>query len=184
MSQLTDKYSHHAHILPLKVYLGIGGTLIFMTLVTVAVAQVHLGPFNLLVALAIAVFKAILVGLFFMHLKYDNKLFAVIFVSSLAFLGIFISITLFDTLRRGDIYQEVGMPIKANSNMYDSLRVAPAHGASGHEGATDKATESVTSGDDSSGAKATGHEGTGNDSGGAKDTGHVATGVESPKSGH
>jgi cytochrome c oxidase subunit 4 len=114
-------------------YLGIGGALIFMTLVTVAVAQVHLGPFNLGVALAIAVIKAVLVGLFFMHLKYDNKLFGVIFLSSLAFLGIFIVITLFDTLRRGDIYPEVGLPIKENSAMYDTMPKDTPHDSVGHE---------------------------------------------------
>ena len=130
---MTDKYSHHAHILPLKMYLGIGATLIFMTIVTVAVAQVHLGPFNLVVALLIAVFKAVLVGMFFMHLKYDNKLFGVIFLSSLCFLVIFIIITLFDTLRRGDIYPEVGHPIKENAAMYDSLRASPGHAPVEHQ---------------------------------------------------
>ena len=130
---MTEKYSHHHHILPLKIYLGIGGTLIFLTLITVAVAQVHLGPFNLVVALAIAVVKAVLVGLFFMHLKYDNKLFGVIFLSSLAFLGIFIIITLFDTLRRGDIYPEVGLPIKENAAMYDTMPKTTPHDSSGHE---------------------------------------------------
>ncbi len=124
---MTDKYSHHAHILPLKIYLGVGAALIFMTLITVAVAQIHLGPFNLVAALGIAVFKAVLVGLFFMHLKYDNKLFAVIFLSSLCFLGIFIIITMFDTLRRGDIYPEVGRPIKENATMYENMPKSLPH---------------------------------------------------------
>jgi len=113
-----SKYSHHAHILPLKLYLLIGGGLIFLTLVTVAVAQVHLGPFNLVVALLIAVLKASLVGLFFMHMFWDNKLYALFFTAGIAFLGLFITITMFDTMRRGDIYQEVGQPIKPDAVTY------------------------------------------------------------------
>jgi cytochrome c oxidase subunit IV len=113
-----SKYSHHPHIMPLKLYLGVGGALTFLTLVTVAVSQVHLGPFNLVVALTIATIKAILVGLFFMHLLHDNKLFAVIFLSAFAFLGIFISFTLFDTMRRNVIYEEVGHTIKPDAVIY------------------------------------------------------------------
>jgi len=120
-----SKYSHHAHILPLKVYLGIGSALILLTIITVAVAQVHLGPFNLVVALLVAVLKATLVGLFFMHLKYDNKLYALIFSGAVAFLGIFIIITMFDTMRRTDIYSEVGEPIKPDAVIY-SAPPAPA----------------------------------------------------------
>lgn len=129
---MSDKFSHHPHILPLKLYLGIGAALIFLTVVTVAVAQVHLGPFNLVVALSIAIFKATLVGLFFMHLKYDNKLFGLIFLTSLAFLGIFIIITLFDTLRRGDIYPEVANPIKSKAAIYDTLPTPPSSGLEKH----------------------------------------------------
>jgi cytochrome c oxidase subunit 4 len=123
---MSDKHSHHPHILPLRLYLGVGAALIFLTVVTVVVAQISLGPFNLVVALGIAAFKATLVALFFMHLKYDNRLFAVVFASSLAFLAIFITITMFDTLRRGDIYPEVGKPIKEQSFIYDdNIRIKP-----------------------------------------------------------
>ncbi len=115
-----SKFSQPVHVLPLKLYLGVGATLIFLTLVTVAVSQVHLGPYNLVVALAIATVKATLVLLFFMHLRYDNKLYALIFVASVAFLGIFIILTLFDTMERADIYQEVGRPFKPDAIIYKS----------------------------------------------------------------
>ncbi len=131
---MTDKYSHHHHILPLKIYLGIGGILILLTLVTVAVSHVHLGAYNLVVAMAIAALKATLVGLFFMHLLYDNKLFGVIFLSSLCFLGIFIIIILFDTLRRGDIYPEVALPIKDKAAMYENIPKSQTHESGEHEG--------------------------------------------------
>ena len=112
MSQ--QKSAHVHHVIPLKIYLGIGATLLVLTIVTVAVALVDLGPFNLIVAMAIATVKASLVAMIFMHLYYDNKFYLMIFLSSLLFVGIFISITMIDTLRRGDIYPELGGPIQEN----------------------------------------------------------------------
>ncbi|MFC2150608.1 cytochrome C oxidase subunit IV family protein [Calditrichota bacterium] len=81
-------------------------------------SQIDLGPWNLIVALAIAFFKASLVVLFFMHLLYDNKMFMLVIVSSLLFLAIFISFTMFDTMRRGDMYEEVGQPINKDAFIY------------------------------------------------------------------
>ncbi len=91
------------HVLPLKIYLGVGGFLIFLTLITVLIARMDLGPWNLAVAMSIAAFKATLVLLFFMHLKYDNKMYSVLFIISVLTLAVFIIFILFDTLRRGDI---------------------------------------------------------------------------------
>ena len=121
MSEHTNT-EHKEHILPLSLYLGIGSLLIVLTVVTVWVSYFHFGPFNLLVAMIIAASKASLVALYFMHLKYDNKLYGVIFISALFFLAIFIIITMFDTLRRDDIYIEKGSPIQKQSLMYDSLK--------------------------------------------------------------
>jgi len=86
------------------------------------VSFVHLGPFNLVVAVGIATVKAMLVALFFMHLYYDNKLFMGVFLSALAFLGIFIILTMFDTMRRDDLYREVAQPIRKQAVMYDKLK--------------------------------------------------------------
>jgi cytochrome c oxidase subunit 4 len=92
------------HITPMLVYLAIGGSLLLLTLVTVAVSFINLGFFNIVVALGIATFKALLVAFFFMHLYYDNKLYFLIFTLSMFFLTVLISITMLDTMRRGDIY--------------------------------------------------------------------------------
>jgi len=95
---------NHAHqILPLRTYLGIGSTLLVLTAITVWVATIDLGTINLLVAMIIAAIKASLVALFFMHLKYDNKLYAVILLTALLFLSAFIVFTMFDTMDRGII---------------------------------------------------------------------------------
>ena len=60
------------HIVPFKVYLGILGALIVLTVVTVLVAEVDFGALNLVVAMGIASVKALLVALFFMHLKFES----------------------------------------------------------------------------------------------------------------
>jgi len=129
---MSDEPSQHsAHILPLRIYLGVGAALLVLTAATVAISFIHLGPFNLVVALSIATVKAILVALFFMHLLYDNKLYLLIFTFALLILGIFIILTLFDTMRRGDLYLEVAKPIQEQSVIYsDSTRFsapAPEH---------------------------------------------------------
>ena len=122
---------HEPHVMPLAVYLGVGGALLFLTAVTVGAAFIDfnaligISSINLIVAMVIATVKASLVVLFFMHLFYDNKLYMVAFLTSLTCLAIFIIITLFDTVRRGDIYQLEGGPIKTQAAMYDK-QVAPS----------------------------------------------------------
>ena len=91
------------HILPLKVYLSVAGALFVLTAVTLAAAAFDFGNFNLFIALLIATVKSTLVALYFMHLKYDNKLYLTLLVMSLVFLGIFIGITMLDTMFRGSI---------------------------------------------------------------------------------
>lgn len=108
------------HVTPLIIYLGVGATLLFLTAATVWVAGYHLGAFNLFIAISIATVKAALVGLIFMHLAFDNKFYAMIFLSSILFLAIFISLTMLDTMRRGDIDQAQAMPIKAQVVKYST----------------------------------------------------------------
>lgn len=94
---------HVPHVLPFKVYIGTFATLLFLTVVTVAASYVDIGHTgNLIVALLIATIKASVVALIFMHLKWDHKFHAIIFVSALIFLAVFIGITMSDTEFRGE----------------------------------------------------------------------------------
>lgn len=98
--------SEHAHHHPsAKVYVITLGALLCLTAVTVGAAYVNFGSptVNIVIAMAIATLKATLVALFFMHLKDDNKLNAIIFVSSLIFLGIFLTFSLFDVQSRDKV---------------------------------------------------------------------------------
>jgi cytochrome c oxidase subunit 4 len=77
------------------------------TAITVGVTYVDLGWLNLPVALAIATVKAMLVILFFMHLKDHPKLIKVTFGTAFFFLLVLVAITLSDYLSRG----HRGMPL-------------------------------------------------------------------------
>jgi cytochrome c oxidase subunit 4 len=90
----------HVHVTPLPVYLAIFATLMVLTGVTVAVAYVNLGQFNKVVALAIASFKATLVVLYFMHVKYASRMTKLIVVTGLFFLAILLSETMIDYASR------------------------------------------------------------------------------------
>ena len=89
------------HVVPVKVYGIVFGILLVMTATTTAVASVDLGPWNTVAALAIAVFKATLVVLFFMHLKYSPRLMYTVLVGGLFWLSILIVLTLSDFTTRG-----------------------------------------------------------------------------------
>jgi cytochrome c oxidase subunit 4 len=85
------------HIVPFKILFGVFAALTLLTVVTVAASLVDFGEFNLIVALAIAVVKASLVVLFFMHLIWDRPFNAIVFVGCLIFVGLFLSLALLDT---------------------------------------------------------------------------------------
>jgi len=62
------------HVVPVRVYLTVFATLLVLTAVTTWVAFVDLGRMNVIIMLAIAVVKATLVILFFMHVRYGSRL--------------------------------------------------------------------------------------------------------------
>jgi len=92
-----EAQSRVGHVVPLPVLFAVLGTLLVMTFVTVAVSWIDFGRFNLWIALGIAVVKASLVLLFFMHLKYDKPFNAIVIIVSMALVMLFIAITMTDT---------------------------------------------------------------------------------------
>ena len=88
------------HILPTRVYYTIFGVLMLCTYLTVQMAFIDLGAFNTVAALVIAVFKATLVVLVFMHVKYSSRLIWVIVIASMFWLGILLVLTMSDYLTR------------------------------------------------------------------------------------
>jgi cytochrome c oxidase subunit 4 len=84
----------------LKTYFTIFAALMVLTGLTVWASFQHLGIWNTPVALGIAVLKATLVALFFMHLRYSPKLTSLVIASSLLWLVILFAITMSDYVSR------------------------------------------------------------------------------------
>ena len=101
----THAHDHHddhhglAHVATTKTLLATGGSLLLLTLITVISSKIDFGgaSINLAIAMVIAVTKATLVILFFMHLRYDRLFHSVIFVSAILAAALFIGFTLMDT---------------------------------------------------------------------------------------
>ena len=93
----------HGHISPISVYLAIFGALMVGTGLTVFAAFIDLGVFNFTVALTIAVVKATLVILFFMHVKYSSRLVQLSVIAAFLWLVLLISGALADYVSRGRV---------------------------------------------------------------------------------
>ncbi len=98
---MSEAHAHDdhgiGHITPVGLLVGVFTALIVLTVLTVAVTYVDLGAANIWIALGVAVAKASLVALYFMHLRYDSPFNGLILVCAFLFLAIFIGISLMDT---------------------------------------------------------------------------------------
>jgi cytochrome c oxidase subunit 4 len=98
-----QRVSEH-HIVSPKIYFTIFGILMICTLLTVAAAEIDLNRYftglNIIIALTIAVFKASLVVLFFMHGKYSPKRTQLVIIASVFWLAIMLFMTMSDYITR------------------------------------------------------------------------------------
>jgi len=100
----SDPHQVHEHTLhggP-KIYVMVLAGLLVLTAITVAVSRINFGSnmTNVIIALGIASIKGSLVALFFMHLRWDKPMNAIIFCSSLFFLGLFLITCYTDVIAR------------------------------------------------------------------------------------
>ena len=100
----TDS-SHHGptpahHVSSLAMYFGVFLALMVLTAITVWVSTVDLGALNVPVAMAIAILKAVLVILFFMHVLHSSRLTWVIVLGAGMFLAVLFVLTFSDYLTR------------------------------------------------------------------------------------
>jgi cytochrome c oxidase subunit 4 len=121
--------SEHAHNQSATIYVVILGALLLLTGVTVGAAYVNFGSssINLIIAVLIATLKATLVALFFMHLRHDPPLNAIIFVSSLIFLGLFLLFPLIDIGSRDKVVP-YGLRVQTQPAAQKQAAPAPAAG--------------------------------------------------------
>ena len=118
-----------SHVAPKSMYYTIFSLLMVLTALTVFAAFHHLGVFNFPVAIGIAITKATLVILFFMHAKYSSRLTQLFVGMSFFFLLILFALTLTDYLSRGlKTY-----PGGAGGAGYSVRTAAPAHGEAAEE---------------------------------------------------
>jgi len=89
------------HVVPLKIYFAVFGALMVFTAITVGAAYVDMGALNNVVMIAIAVIKATLVVLFFMHVRYSTRLIPLVVVGGVFFLLVMFGITMSDYVSRG-----------------------------------------------------------------------------------
>lgn len=88
-----------------KWYIGTIIALFFLTAITVLAAGINFGSntTNLIIAMAIATVKASLVVMFFMHIRWEKGMNAIVFLSSIFFVGIFFTFTLLDINTRAKV---------------------------------------------------------------------------------
>ncbi|MFQ5599168.1 MAG: cytochrome C oxidase subunit IV family protein [Candidatus Krumholzibacteriia bacterium] len=89
------------HRVPIRVYFAVFVGLLACTGFTVYVAFQNMGVLNDVLALTIAVTKATLVVLFFMHVRYSTRLTKLVVTSALVWLLILVGFTLSDYISRG-----------------------------------------------------------------------------------
>jgi cytochrome c oxidase subunit IV len=92
-------------VTPVRTYVLIWVILTIMTFVTYGVAQIDLGPFNIVIALAIAAFKMTLVIWFFMHVRTDSPLTKLFVFAGFFWMAILLTFTL------GDYFSRSWMPL-------------------------------------------------------------------------
>lgn len=89
-------------MISVKSYLAVFAALLALTALTTAIAFVDLGGVgNVAVALSIAIVKATLVALYFMHLRHSSRLTMVFAAAGIFWLGILFALTLSDYITRG-----------------------------------------------------------------------------------
>ena len=95
---IPDESDHHgmSHVMSPQTLITVFFLLVALTVLTVVAAQFSFGAWEVWVSLGIASVKAALVAGYFMHLLYDKSFNGLVFISSLLFVGLFLSLTLMD----------------------------------------------------------------------------------------
>jgi len=89
------------HVVSVRLYLLVFAALLALTALTTTVAFIDLGPLNVILMLTIACAKAVLVVLYFMHVRYSTPLTWVVVSSGFLWLFVLIAFTMSDVVTRG-----------------------------------------------------------------------------------
>ena len=103
---------HEHHVIPLGLYFKVIAILLVLTVVTVAASRVNFGPWNTVIAMAIASVKAVFVLAFFMHLKYERR--PIVIIALIPFVLAFVLLfALFPDVVNGQYHQN--NPVEAKT---------------------------------------------------------------------
>ena len=94
---MSEHTKDGVHISSIRLLVVVLIALMFGTWLTVSVTYVDLGFLNIWIGLAIATAKAVLVALYYMHLRRDKPFNLFLFLVAIAFLMLFIGIAMMDT---------------------------------------------------------------------------------------
>ena len=128
MSEHHDGHDSGGHAVPHKMLVITCIALLFLTAFTVWASkldfnELQLPELNIIIAIGIAVVKASVVGLIFMHLRWDRQVTALVFVGSFFLVGLFISFAMMDTKEyQPDVIQSNSEQVQ---QLIDSLPAAP-----------------------------------------------------------
>ncbi|MBZ5567987.1 MAG: cytochrome C oxidase subunit IV family protein [Acidobacteriia bacterium] len=90
------------HVVSRKTYIVVWVALMALMVLTAGLSRIDLGEWSTVVAMVIAVIKALLVILFFMHVRYeDQKITWVVVIAGFFWLGILLALSMTDYLSRG-----------------------------------------------------------------------------------
>ena len=90
------------HVVSRKTYIVVWVALMALMVLTAGLSRIDLGEWSTVVAMVIAVIKALLVILFFMHVRYeDQKITWVVVIAGFFWLGILLALSMTDYLIRG-----------------------------------------------------------------------------------
>ena len=119
---------HQPHVCPFWILATVFAALLVLTAITVYTAtHVNMGEYNLMLAMAIAVIKGLLVALFFMHLWWDSLFNAIAILAGAAFLALFISFGVVDTYQYEPDVKPLGDVLTPAKIAEDAKSAEPAH---------------------------------------------------------
>ena len=107
----------HAEV---RTYTTIYVWLVVLMLLTILASYLNLGPFNLAAAMVIAMVKATLVVMYFMHVKYSGRLIWVYSAGAFLWLAILLALTYSDYLTRGWVPHR--LPSLPTAGLFDRPR--------------------------------------------------------------
>jgi cytochrome c oxidase subunit 4 len=112
------------HLVPTWLLVFVGTALLMLTVITVAVRYIDIGEFNIVVALGVALIKATLVCMFFMHLRWDRSFNLLVFVGSVVFVLLMMIFLVMDTSQYRDLQFDGNAP-NAESTLQANAPGAP-----------------------------------------------------------